>query len=815
MEGIAESSNAQLNAPYAERWELLKDIMVHLYIDEKTQLKDLVAMMKARYQFYASEGQYKGQFKRWKIGKAIPAKKKEGISKTLQSRAQLGKSSVVLYKDRPVENKTIRRYLKDQARREIAIGPSMINGTSDLEFLSGHALQCGNRVFMNWNVPYSVLCFPKARAEDNFSPFGQAATPMSDIVAVTPSSNSGPSPRNPPSPGHALSPNNAPSPLTVAVRDKMKADRAHLFVQGQHARMLQGMNKEDKSLMTDWMHQFWQFSFKTAKNWGRGPRKWTASTLRFGDFSARRLASLPSSPAVNFGSPENHDYQQNIRKPGHDAIQKPTSLCRWSIHHRDTVEVDPEGIASPPPVEEADVDPNDESSWKPWSTQENIQQFAVYLQENLESNDFSNMEVENLPILANKVARAAEQYNKDFTLHDVFPLHLATSYLDGARTCCGIFDTIVANLPMREAPATVRKLYTNHLNHTVLDNLMIAILKAHTSCAPATVDDAFKKEHRFVGEEVDICGRWDADSDCIRQLQALGNPTIPFEWKHMFCHASVQAISHCIGMLWNRPVAPDINTPSGLFLKRCSNELCGLKLQLRPLHTLVVTTVHLAQQGCKGENLFGMLACLLRMVKSGANPLLTAHISVKALLSSDDEQECSHSELTPLELTREVPKDLVRSWSLEARTGWKVFCTVLNLCNAEWRSRKEDAMSSNDEDNLSLRMCDDHDIPCTNQKLATLWAAVQTELVTYRRLAEGDAWISPNFNMESLLESLNGGSDLAIGLVENDMMEEFCSDCGVFPESMNWITLGTEEVSAYYFSNLEDWNRSTFIEINE
>lgn len=54
MEGIAESSNAQLNAPYAERWELLKDIMVHLYIDENTKLKDLVAMMKARYQFYAS-----------------------------------------------------------------------------------------------------------------------------------------------------------------------------------------------------------------------------------------------------------------------------------------------------------------------------------------------------------------------------------------------------------------------------------------------------------------------------------------------------------------------------------------------------------------------------------------------------------------------------------------------------------------------------------------------------------------------------------------------------------------------------------------
>jgi hypothetical protein len=197
----------------------------------------------------------------------------------------------------------------------------------------------------------------------------------------------------------------------------------------------------------------------------------------------------------------------------------------------------------------------------------------------------------------------------DIHLHDIFPLHLASSYLDGAKTCCKVFDQIVLGMPTGEA--SVRKLYVNHLNHTVLDNLMIAILKAHTSCTPVMVDEAFKKENRFAGEEVDICGRWDADSGCIRQLQASGNPTIPRSWKHMFCHTSAQAITHCIGTLFGPHWAPDINTPSGIFHKRCLNETCGLKLQLKPLHTLVVTAVYLAQLGSDGETLFGMIACLL------------------------------------------------------------------------------------------------------------------------------------------------------------------------------------------------------------
>jgi hypothetical protein len=77
------------------------------------------------------------------------------------------------------------------------------------------------------------------------------------------------------------------------------------------------------------------------------------------------------------------------------------------------------------------------------------------------------------------------------------------------------------------AKYSLRKLYTNELGHTVLDNLMISILKSHTDCLPGTVDEAFNKQKRFSGEEVDICGRWDADSAHIRTLLARGESRIP------------------------------------------------------------------------------------------------------------------------------------------------------------------------------------------------------------------------------------------------------------------------------------------------
>jgi len=582
-------------------------------------------------------------------------------------------------------------------------------------------------------------------------------------------------------------------------------------------------------------------------------------------------------------------------------IQKPSNLCRWSIHVR---EIDYDRVDSPRPAEDP-VDPEDESSWKPWARGQTILEFAERLQENLESNEFSTVEARELPVSSGHIARAAKRSpeqlmeeafgfsimarnlqliydmikrmrSMELPLHDFYPLHLASSYLDGSKTCCGVFDLIVAEMPAGEA--SVRRRYINHLNHTVLDNLMIAILKGHTSCTPIMVDEAFKNEHRFAGEEVDICGRWDADSDCIRHLHASGHPTIPRDWKHMFCHTSVQVITHCIGTLFSPHWKPDIDTPSGLFLKRCLNETCGLKLQLKPLHTLVITAVYLAQLGSDGENLFGMIACLLCLLSKGADPLLKADVSLNALLSSDDIQQCSHSNLDPLELAQQVPWELISKWPEECLAGWKIFCTILRLSQNEWnppprpepskdttRTSKDDLRnissvlvedvdnqiataelpslnideqnrngeedrdedmdySTNDEIDNDKRgvpaYCFDHnedDTPYqlnyfgTNKSLATLWAAVQTELLTYRRLTEGDPWISANFDMKSILESLEDGEELSIGLVSKGMMNPFCR-CGIFRDSDDPACLRVEEACVYYFSNLEDYGRTTFLD---
>ena len=95
------------------------------------------------------------------------------------------------------------------------------------------------------------------------------------------------------------------------------------------------------------------------------------------------------------------------------------------------------------------------------------------------------------------------------------------------------------------------------------------------------------------------------------------------------------------------------------------------------------------------------------------------------------------------------------------------------------------------------------------RSLATIWAAVKTELLTYRRLTEEDAWLSPHFDMDSLAEGLEAGGKATIPLVKKKMMKCFCK-CGRFQDEHPECTR-TDEACAYYFSNLDDWDRTTFI----
>ena len=570
--------------------------------------------------------------------------------------------------------------------------------------------------------------------------------------------------------------------------------------------------------MSTWMYQFWLFSFKTAKHWGRGPQDWTAEILSFDNYHQRRTISisLPNTPGVNMGTPASQSTPGEDRPNDPAAMndgKRPSSLCRWSIHCAD---VEYEEVPSPPRSPPRTLDLDDEKSWPAWPSSYVPKDFTEKLTDSLESNDFSNVRLYDLPIAMNHVAKAArrssdellrealgfsimgrnvelmanllkeiEEIGEGFEASGLYPYHLAASYVDGSKHCCSILDKI-----MLWYPRSPRQLYVNDLGHTILDQLMTAILKAHTSCLPSVVDDVFKHEKRFEGEDVDICGRWDADSDCIRVLLANGTAGIPFEWKHMFCHTSVQTICHSIGTVFGPMWGPNINQPSGLFVRRCSH--CGLKLQLLPLHTLILVGLHLSRSGCKGENLFGILACLMCLLKSGANPLIMANISLQALLGNEEVNECSHEALDPAELVERMLASLTSMWPRELRTGWEVIRHVLRHSQAVWHSR---AVWKNGH---------------SQELLATLWAAIQTELLTYRRLEVGDEWISQNFNMDALSESLSNHGNVAIALVQEDMMKPF-DESGSFPDAVEACPI-VDDAATYYFSNLNDWERTTFLQ---
>jgi len=58
----------------------------------------------------------------------------------------MGKSSLVKYKGQNVDPGKMRRLLKTKRRQEISLEIFMDAGYGDIEALSGHALQCGNRM---------------------------------------------------------------------------------------------------------------------------------------------------------------------------------------------------------------------------------------------------------------------------------------------------------------------------------------------------------------------------------------------------------------------------------------------------------------------------------------------------------------------------------------------------------------------------------------------------------------------------------------------------------------------------------------------
>lgn len=236
-------------------------------------------------------------------------------------------------------------------------------------------------------------------------------------------------------------------------------------------------------------------------------------------------------------TPRNPATPRALMSDDNHAVSPPT-LCGWSIHAAIHFPYD---RMSAPWQEEGDMDMVNGEKWPRWAEGLLSQSLDEKLQRALETNSFSDIKMEDLPMAMSQIARITKRSKtqiileafsfsiiarneevfwalldrvtyEDFAGLALYPCHLATTYLDGSKTCCNILDATVNNIRLSG------RLYTNNYGHTVLDNLFITILKGHTSCTPVIVDDAFRKLHRFPGEEVDICGRWDADSDCIRKL---------------------------------------------------------------------------------------------------------------------------------------------------------------------------------------------------------------------------------------------------------------------------------------------------------
>jgi hypothetical protein len=246
-----------------------------------------------------------------------------------------------------------------------------------------------------------------------------------------------------------------------------------------------------------WLYQFWYYSFKTAKHWGRGPATWTSSNLWPEDLS-RFSPSYPSrspTPSQVYNTPSTAAQAPNANKRLAVPIPEPTALCQWSIYIYQTV-----GVDSPEEDNHFQVPNETGGEWHPvmFNTP-----FEQKLQQSLETNSFSAVDRAILPVSAMDIAKAVKQspeelFKQSFAfamigrnvplveqlcerariekidLSDIHPYHLATTHLDGARSCCQILRLIQGHLGNKLPPNVL-----GPAGYTVLHNLMIAILRNH------------------------------------------------------------------------------------------------------------------------------------------------------------------------------------------------------------------------------------------------------------------------------------------------------------------------------------------------
>jgi hypothetical protein len=618
-----------------------------------------------------------------------------------------------------------------------------------------------------------------------------------------------------------------------------------------------------RSTTSTWLYQYWQFAFHTAKYWGKGPKNWTKELLGLDRHMEKLSISAAPTPGMLDPSPG------RVSTPASTWLMDgltPSILCHWGVHV-------PYLYYEPIITRDSDeLDDDPCLNMKAWPRSWMKASFTERLFGGLRSNRFTDMDEDTLAIAIPRLIQSSEMETDEFleealafsimgrnvdalssvmrrvrrskrTVNGFHPFHLATSYLSGNDPCCNLLSALLSYPSI----FPLKQLYADERGYTVLDNLMLIIFKSHTSCSPSDIDENTKHGQRFEGEEVDVCGRWDADSDEVCALLARGEPRIPFDWKHKFCHTSVQVICHCINLLFGKATSPDINHPSGLFRKKCQH--CRHESKLLPLHVIVVTSIILAEQGCVEEDLFGMVACLLCLLRKGANPSLKAELSVQALLEDSPSTACTHESVDAQQLADRVPASRSQSWSPRIQDGWKLICFILRVASrpqqprslqeevrvgsthqqgpafqpsSAWHSflnlpEQEDISISDGDDADSVdeevtwcRSCHQPNYFYGCPELRDLWATAQAELLTYRRLRDWHDWQSPNLDIGEIVENLQAGHGLRIGFFEKGLLRDIC-DCGSFQRAELPDIPCVDEVSREYFSNLEEWERTSYL----
>ncbi|CEI63188.1 unnamed protein product [Fusarium venenatum] len=788
-----------LGASHKDRWEHLKPVIIELYTgnygknNKPPTITQIVSFMRNNYSFHAAANEYPHRFRAW------------GVSDRRVTKARLNEIALALDRRPGTEMSTSKVTLKRGPREEkldVRRVKRHLQGSSSSA--RPEAMQYG--WLSSWTLPYAAFVSALPRNPDSASPYGtQPATPgylrFSNSQTTSPCGEG-----------------SDPSPNTQLLLQKARDNRTSLFLQGRLKDLIVSMNQDDRKQVQAPPY-FYMHGFLTAKNWGSPPSIVNVRTPS--GFTPSAFLQFPSSPLQSDAS-----HHVNITNP-------PTNLCRWSIH-----------------VEEVDYEPLPDQSLDLNST---LVSFPDCLHESISTGDFTELRNDNLPLshetivhslTENPIALELDSWklaimagNSDLLLdlrhnirqkpylleeiRSIYPYHLAASYLNGGGPCCTIF----ASLDRTLGRSHLLQHNINDFGHTILDSLLVSVLRSHTSVHPEIVSDEFRALSRFPGEEKDICGRWDADSSEVRGLFAQGYARIPTRWKHPFCHSAIQAVCHGAMSIFGDLTCANINCPSGLFIRRCTE--CGIELKLGPLHTLVATAFFLGQSGMAGETLFGPLAILVCLVNMGVNVRMRVNMSIEEILRTSETGQCRHRPMTAAEMMRHVPASVVQTWSDACQTGWD--CLLLALCLAETHPVYMASINLDEDGRLSngylearrriqseCGLWDLHrhsNFGCTNKAIGLLWAMIQAEMLTYRRLKVNDPWISNNFQMLALHAWLKGETeDCNTPLVSEGMIKAH-SKCGWFLDDDEYpYTCPTaSDVSKEWFANVDDYERATFV----